>query len=327
MKKKIGVIGASGHIGNNICRYLVEKGYGVKALIHQRANSLDDLNVEIEKGDILKPLSLANFLRDVNVVIHAAGKIPIAGDPDGSVQKTNVVGTQNVVNACLDSSVERLVYISSIHALKQDPLAELDESRAFVGEEAFPHDMSKSIAEQAVLQGILQGLDAVIITPTATIGPYDFQPSLMGQALIALYNRKVPALVSGGFDWVDVRDIAKTVVASIEKGKTGDRYIIAGVWRTVRELAEVVQAVTGKPAPKFTTPHWLAKMGVPIAKAYSAITHTPTLYTNETLDVLLRCSRNINSSKARSVLGYYPRPMEETMKDTFAWFKETGLID
>jgi dihydroflavonol-4-reductase len=326
MKKRIAVIGASGLIGNNICRSLLEKGFQVKALVHINSNSLERLEVEKIRGDILDMAGLRKFLQDVDIVFHAGGKISIDGDKDGSVREVNVTGTKNVVEACLSTEVQRLVYFSSIHALQQQPEEELDENRPLIGEGGFLHDVAKSDAEKEVMKGIAQGLDAVILIPTAAIGPYDFQSSFMGQGLIALYNRKIPTLLDGGFDWVDVRDIAKAAIAAMEKGKSGERYVISGMWKTVKELASLVQEITGVPAPKFTTPQWLARMGIPLAKAYSFITHTPILYTNETLEVLVRCNRNISSLKARRELGFYPRPLAETLHDTFEWHKQVGSI-
>ncbi len=322
----IAVIGASGHIGNNLCRALLKKGYRVKALIHENETSLEGLDLIKERGDILDPEKLREFLTGCDVVFHAAGKISIDGDRDGMVQAVNVTGTKNIVEASLASGVHKLIYFSSIHALDQYPEGPLDESRPLVEQSRVFHDLTKSDAEREVMKGIAQGLDAVIIIPTAAIGPYDFQPSLMGQGLIALYNRKLPSLVNGGFDWIDVRDIAKAAIAAMERGRAGERYVISGMWKTVRDLAFLVEEATGAPVPKFTTPPWLAKMGVPLVKVVSRITHTPMLYTYETLEVLLRSNRNISSLKARRELGFYPRPLSETLKDTFEWYKESGVI-
>lgn len=323
--KVVGVIGAAGHIGNNICRALIAQGYTVKGLIHTNSNSLERLSLNKMRGDILDLSSMRKFCADVDIVIHAAGKISINGDKDGSVRNINVNGTKNIVEACLISNVEKLIYISSIHALEQAPEAELDESRQLV-EGGFSHDLSKSDAEKEVMAGMGQGLDTIILTPTAVIGPYDFQPSLMGQGLLALYHRRLPALVKGGFDFVDVRDVAKAAITAIDRGKSGEKYLLSGMWKTVKELAKLVQEITGRPAPKFTSPNWLARIGMPIAKAYSVLTNTPMLYTKETLDVLIRCNRNITCLKAKQALAFHPRPLVETLNDTFSWYKESGLI-
>ncbi len=322
----IAVIGASGHIGNNLCRTLLERGYQVKALVHQNDLSIEGLNLEKKKGDILHPKSLRSFLTGCNTVFHAAGKISIDGDKDGMVRTVNVAGTKNVVEACLVTGVQRLIYFSSIHAIEQSPEGLLDESRPLVGPKGFVHDLAKSDAEKEVMKGVAQGLDAVILIPTAAIGPYDFQPSLLGQGLLALYNRKLPSLIDGGFDWVDVRDIAKAAIAAMERGKPGERYVISGMWKPIKDLASLVQDTTGVQPPKFTSPHWLAKMSVPIAKVMSRLTHTPMLYTHETLEVLLRCNRNISCLKARRELDVYPRPLTDTLRDTFDWYKQHGII-
>jgi dihydroflavonol-4-reductase len=323
----VAITGASGQIGNNICRALLERGFKVRALLHIHSNALEGLDVEKIRGNVLDPASLNRFFEGADFAVHAAGKISINGDRDGSVYQVNVIGTRNVVETCLAKGVRRLVYVSSIHALQQDPAIELDETRPLVGEGALLHDLSKSEGEKEVLKIMAQGLDTIILNPTAVVGPHDFKPSLLGQGLIALYNRKVPALISGGFDWVDVRDVAKAAVIALEKGKSGDRYLISGMWKTVRELALLVQDVTGKSVPKFTSPHWLARMGIPLVKAYSFLTNGPALYTQETLEVLLRCNRNINCSKAKRELSFHPRPLAETLKDTFSWYKQTGMID
>lgn len=322
----IAVIGASGHIGNNLCRALLEKGYKVKALVHQNREALEGLDLIIEEGDILDPQQLCSFLTGCEVVFHAAGKISIDGDKDGMVHAVNVLGTKNVVEASLACGIQKLIYFSSIHAIEQLPEGPLDESRPLVETSHLLHDQAKSDAEREVKRGIAQGLDTVIIIPTAAIGPYDFKPSLLGQGLLALYNRTLPTLVDGGFDWVDVRDIAKAAIAAMERGKPGDRYVISGMWKTVKDLAYLVEEATGVVPPKFTSPQWLAKMGMPLVKAVSRITHTPLLYTYETLEVLVRCNRNISSLKARRELGFYPRPLSETLKDTFEWFRASGVI-
>src|SRR3569832_628694 len=213
---KIAVIGASGLIGNNLCRALLEKGYTVKALIHKQSESLQGLKLETVTGDIMDPQGLHQFLAGCDVVFFVAGKISIDGDKDGSVHAINVTGTNNVVEACLATGVQKLIYFSSIHAVEQLPEGPLDETRPLVEKSHQQHDLAKSDAEREVKKGIAHGLDCVIIIPTAAIGPYDFQPSLLGQGLIALYNRTLPSLVNGGFDWVDVRDIAKAAIAAME---------------------------------------------------------------------------------------------------------------
>lgn len=324
---KIAVTGASGYFGNNLCRALIAENYDVRVLIHKNTQALEGLPLTKLHGDILDLSSLKSFFSGVDIVFHLAAKISINGDPDGSVMQTNVEGTRNVVQACLACGVKRLIHVSSIHALEQEPLdVEVDESRPFIGVEGFLHDRSKSLAEREVMKGIEKGLDAVILNPTSLIGPFDYAPSLMGNVLINLYQQRLPSLVQGGFNWVDVRDVVQSALNAIKRGKKGERYLLAGHWKTVKEISEAAAQITGKPAPKFTFPIWFTRACLPLARAYSRLRGIPLFYTEESLDILLRANRNINSSKAQEELGHSPRPLEETLADAYASFRQRGVI-
>jgi dihydroflavonol-4-reductase len=325
--KRVAVTGASGHMGNNLCRALIEKGFEVKALIHRDGSSLENLKLFRLHADVLDIASLEKAFADVDAVFHLAGKISIEGDPDGSVMRVNVEGTKNVVEACLRCGVKRLVYFSASHVFQQEPLdEELDERRGFVGANAFPYERSKFQAELEVFKGIERGLDAVLVNPTSIIGPYDYKPSLLGKALIDLYNRRLSSIAPGGFDWVDARDVAHASIMALEKGKKGERYLLSGTWTTAKDLTVIAAEITGKKAPKFTAPVWLAKFALPFSKLYGKLSHSPPLYTKEALKVLLESNPNIKSRKARKELDYVPRPLNETVKDTYAWFKGRGRI-
>lgn len=328
---KIAITGASGHIGNVLCRKLLTLGYKVKALVHEgdvlHSRSIEDLTLERVPGNILDLDSMMSFCRGSDVVFHLAAKISIDGDPDGSLLRTNVEGTENVIKACLAASVKRLVHFSSIHAYKQEPLhEELNESNEYVDSQDSCYNYYKALGEKVVQKGVKDGLDAVILSPTGVLGPFDYQPSFMGQALLDLYHGKLPALVHGGFDWVDVRDVVSAAVCAIEKGKPGDRYLLSGHWVSVRDLMELFARITGAKAPRFTFPSWLASLGLPYIKLYGKLTKTPPLYTRESLDTLLRSNTCITARKAEADLGYVPRPLEETLRDQFEWFKERKFI-
>ena len=227
---KVAITGAGGHIGNNLSRALVHRGTSVKVLCHQDVRALKDLPVTRVYGNVLDPDSLQECFRDADVVYHLASVISIAGGAQGRVREVNEQGAHNVVEACLKSGIQRLVHFSSIHALEQKPLGEtLDETRPLVD----------------------NGLDAVIVSPTAIIGPHDYKPSLMGTGLIALYNGTLPALVPGGFNWVDVRDIVEGAIRICESGKSGERYLLAGTWADLTQLAEMVKSISGNPPPRF----------------------------------------------------------------------------
>jgi dihydroflavonol-4-reductase len=288
---------------------------------------LAGLDVEKAQGDVLQPETLREAFEGADVVFHLAARISIEGDPDGQVRAINVEGTRNVVEACLGAGVQRLIHFSSFHAFEQAPFdQELTEDRPPVSESAFPYDRSKVEGEREVLAGIEQGLPAVILNPTAIMGPYDYGPSLMGEALLDLYGGKLPAMVPGGSDWVDVRDVAAAAIASVERGRSGERYLLSGRWTTVAELASLAAQMTGRRAPRLTTPLWLARAGVPVMHLFGRVSGKRPLYTHESLDRLVRSSRSVSHAKASRELGFEPRPLETTLEDTYHWFRSVGRI-
>jgi dihydroflavonol-4-reductase len=324
---KIAVTGASGHIGANLIRLLIEKGHEVVVLYFHDDVSFKSLNLRTVKGSILDKEALKKLIYGSEIVYHLAAAISINGDRSGNVQKVNIEGTRNVVDICFDKNVGRLIHFSSIHAFQQYPLNEqLDETRGLIGNIGHSYDMSKSAGEKIVFDAVGKGLDALVLSPTSVVGPYDFKPSLMGQLLIKLYNKKLPALVSGGYDWVDVRDIAFAAYNAIEKGVKGEKYLLSGSWDTVKNLAMLTEKVTGVKAPKLICPNWLAKAGIPILNMADRIKGDTPLYTKESLDILVTGNRNICCDKAKQNLDVNPRPFIETLIDTYKWFKENNYI-
>ena len=323
------VTGASGHVGGNLVRALLAQGRKVRALVRNDTRALEGLDIERVKGDVLDPATLRPAFEGVDVVYHLAAIITIEGDPDGLVRRTNVDGPHNIVEACLHAKVRRLVHFSSIHAFEQPPLLEpLDEKRPLEESRRAPaYDRTKAAGHRVVLDGVKRGLDAVIVHPTSVIGPYDFKPSRLGQVLLDLYFRRLPSLVGGGFDWVDVRDVVAGAMAAETKGRTGVNYLFSGKWRTVKELAQIAGKQTGVRPPRFTSPLWLAKVGVPFALGWAKLTRSRPLYTFESLHALQYSNQRISCERAQADLGYSARPLEETIADSYTWFREAGMLD
>lgn len=325
---KIAITGGSGHVGANLIRELVNKGHNIKSMYYNDDRAFYGLDVTPVKGNLLDPVSVNELIKGSEVVFHLAAQISITGDKDGQVFKINTEGTRNVCQACVDNNVGRLVHFSSIHAYNAKPFeAVLDESRKMVDETAFRYDFSKCVGENIVMDFASKGLDAVVLNPTSIIGPWDYKPSLMGQVFIKLYNRSLPALVKGGYDFVDVRDVAHAAILALEKGRKGEKYIISGTWKHISELAFLVEETTGKKSPRYTAPNWLAMTGLPFLNLYASLGHKQPLYTRESLDVLKNAHKNIDNKKARNELGFEPRPLRETIKDIYTWFKEHQYID
>ena len=325
---KVAITGASGHIGSCLTRELINRGDKVKVLVHNSNFSLKDLDIEIVKGDLTNKKSLENLCSDVDVIFHLAAKIAIDKSEKELVYKTNVEGTQNLIDVCISKKVERFIHFSSIHAFDPHPLNEvLDETRDYIGETKLIYEKSKAESERIVLNSVSKGLNALVLNPTAVVGPYDFQRSYLGQALIKIYQNKLPMLVPGGYDWVDVRDIVNGSINAITMGRIGEKYILSGHYLSLKELSILIGKISNKKTPKLLAPLFLAKLGLPFIKLYSAITNDHPLYTSESLHILKNSNKFISNKKAQKELNYNPRPFHETLKSAFDWYIENGVIN
>jgi dihydroflavonol-4-reductase len=232
-----------------------------------------------------------------------------------------------MLNAARKAGVKRFIHFSSIHAFNQQPHNDvLDEQRSLVGEDAFAYDKSKAEGERMVLDAAREGFDAFVISPTAIIGPMDYEPGLLGQAFLQIYHHRIPALVPGGYDMVDVRDIVAAAITAIEKGKKGEKYLLSGKWHSIKEISMIIENFTGKKTIKTEMPFWAARLGLPFIFLFSRITGRIPLYTSESLSILINASRHISNEKARRELGFNPRPVKETIEDLFTWFGQNGNL-
>ncbi len=324
---KVALTGAAGHLGAALLQELTKRKFQVKALIRgDDTRCCNDLPVEIIKGDMLQPEALQRLMQDCDVVIHCAALISVNGDPKGLVHKTNVEGTQLVVDNALRAGIKRFIQISSIHAFKQQPsLKVLDEQREHVDEKAFAYDRSKLAGQKIALAA--SNMEVLVIHPTSIIGPYDFKPSLMGQVIIDMYKGRLPFIFNGGFDFCDCRDVAHAIVNATSMGEAGQAYLLGGKWHSLKQLAQFLSASSSKKIKPVALPHIAARLGLPVVKLIGAIQKKEPLYTIEALEALFTGNRFISSEKAKAALGYSNRPFEETIQDTFHWFTNNGYLD
>ena len=323
----IAITGASGLVGANLARSLLAQGRRVRGLIHRDRRALEGLEIELVQADVRDPDGLCCALQGADVVYHLAANISLEMDDWDEVEAVNVGGTRNVVEACLRCGVRKLIHFSSIHAFQQEPLdTPLDESRPRVSSPKYPpYDRSKALGEQEVRLGIARGLQAVILNPTAIVGPYDFYPSYFGRAILSLVKGHVPALVPGGFDWVDVRDVVGAAMQAERLAPSGASYLLSGHWHSVVEVAALVAALAGGRTPLLTVPVGLAYAAAPLMRWFSHFNGTRPIYTRVTL-AALRSNPHISHARASRDLGYQPRPFRETLGDTLDWFARHGYL-
>jgi dihydroflavonol-4-reductase len=323
----IAITGASGHLGAEIAKQLEKRGDHLKLLVHKDIRALEGIKATLMQGSILDQTVIEKLLDGCDAVIHCAAIISLNGDSDGRVHQTNVEGTRLLLDNALKCGVKRFIHISSIHAFHPEPLHEtLDETRELARNNAFAYDRSKRDSQLLALSYKEKGLDVIVINPTSLIGPPDHKPSLQGKAFIDIYKGKVPAVFRGGFDFVDNRDVAAAIIHSLEKGRSGECYLMAGEYITMLDMIRMVNVATGKKRKAIIIPFWIAYAILPFVKLFSLITGKDSLFTHESLHILRNGNTKISSEKARKELGFSPRPIQQTINDTMHWFKQNGYI-
>src|SRR5690554_2283048 len=324
---KIGITGAAGHLGGTICRSLIEKGYEVIAFVHNDVEALKYLPITIVRGDILDRDSLKGFISECDAVIHAAGTIELSYKFEQNTYDVNVIGTKNILEIAKEAHITKLVYISSVHVFRQKPYdISLDESRPFVSDDSIFYDQTKRDAHVLAQEAAKNGQEVVVVCPSAIIGPNDYKPSKLGKAIIDIYEGKFPALFKGGFDFVDVRDIADGTIAALEKGRSGETYILSGKYYSLKELSSFVFEAKGVKKSLIALPLTLAYAGLPFIKTLSFLTRKPPLYDRLYIDVLKDGNKVTSSNKAEEELGYTTRSLKETLHDTIHWLKTQQKI-
>jgi dihydroflavonol-4-reductase len=319
------ITGATGHIGNTLVRKLVSRKERVRAVVipHEDTAPLKGLDIEIAHGDVRDIGSLIQAFKGANLVYHLAGVISILPGKRNLLTQVNVSGTQNVVNACLKSKVKRLVYTSSIHAVKESPQGTcIDESCPYDPASVLgDYAKSKAQATLEVKKGIQRGLDAVIVCPTGVIGPNDYKISEMGNLFQRFLKRNMKVCVSGAYDFVDVRDVAEGHILAGQKGRTGEGYILSGEQISIPKLFSLLENITGIKAPGIQIPSWLARAAGILATPYYLLSKTKPLFTAYAIDVL-NSNSVVSSEKARSELGFSARTIRESVIDTITWFRD-----
>ena len=318
------VTGATGHIGNVLVRKFLGHGEKVRVLIPagESRDPLLGLNVEAVEGDVLNLDSLFAPLQGIKGIFHLAGVISIMPGANPFVRKINVDGTKNILHAAKESGVQKIVYTSSIHAIQRVEDGIIDESLPYDMDNPYgAYDRSKAEATLEVLNAARSGLDAVVVCPTGVIGPHDYRGSMMGAVIHDAALAKPTLYVDGAYDFVDVRDVADGLISAAENGKRGESYILSGHKISVRYLLETVREITGRGFFQMKIPFDLAKFAALFTPMYYKVAQATPRFTSYSLEVL-QSNSNISHQKATRELGYSPRSLYESIKDTVKWFLE-----
>ncbi|NLB90008.1 MAG: NAD-dependent epimerase/dehydratase family protein, partial [Clostridiales bacterium] len=261
-------------------------------------------------------------------VIHAAGIVSIASKHDEQVYHVNVNGTKNIVSMCKEAKVEKLIYVSSVHAIEEKPKGEIiRETKEFSPDKVVGlYAKTKAEATAHVLQEGEKGdLWVNVVHPSGILGPYDYGKGNLSALVIDYCSGALTSIVSGGYDFVDVRDVAKGIVACLERGKPGECYILSNQFYTIQEIIAMLHQITGRKNIKSILPNWFVKATAPLAELYYKILNKPPLYTRYSL-YTLDANAIFSHEKADRELQYVTRDMKETLYDMVQWLIQVGQI-
>ena len=319
------VTGAAGHLGGTIVRLLSRAGAEARALSLPGERQRALRGVRWFCGDVcdvesLRPLFSDLADRDVYVV-HAAGVVDISGELTRRMQTVNVEGTKNILRLCREYAVRRLVYVSSVHALpEREDMGVMREVRSFSPDRVTGgYAKTKAEATQAVLDAAADGLDAVVVHPSGILGPYDDAGNHLVQVLRDYLRGKLPACVRGGYDLVDVRDVASGCIRAALHGRSGECYILSNRHYEVSDMLKLArEAGGGRKLP--VLPMWMAEAAVPLLGLVAKLRRQRPLYTRYSL-YALKSNDRFDHDKATAELNYRPRDLRATIRDTVRYLK------
>jgi len=330
MDKLYLVTGAAGHLGNVVLQQLIDEGKKVRALILHNNKNISH-KAEIFVGNVIDKDSIRPCFKNLGgrdlVVIHCAGIVSIATKFSQKVYDTNVRGTKNIVDLCKEYNVSKLLYVSSVHAIPEKPKGEvIIEVKDFSPDKVVgAYAKTKAEASAYVIEAIEEGLNATIVHPSGIAGPFDFGRGHVTTLIIDYYKGRLTSGTKGGYDFVDVRDVAKGIVAACDKGRNGEGYILSNKYFQVSEILKMLHEITGKKEIKRFLPLWFVKSTAGISEVYYKILKQPPLYTPYSI-YTLNTNAIFSHEKADRELGYETRDFRETLDDTVNWLKEQNRI-
>ena len=322
MKKLWLVTGATGHVGTILVSVLQQRGEHVRVLVLPD-NIAEHSDVGICEGDIRNRESLIPFFDrgdyDYVSLVHCAALITIASKHNPEVWNINVHGTNNVMSLARDTGVDRIVYVSSVHAIPERPADEtITEVSSFSPDLVHgQYAKSKAAAAQIVMDYAKAGLNVSVVHPSGIIGPGDtLSRNHMIRTIHAIAEGKISVGLQEGYDFVDSRDVADGIIGCEEKGRPGECYILNGHYISVLELVNSIRRIQGKKAAGFEAPHAAAKMIAPAVEWVSRVfSKEPPLLTPYSV-YTLHTNGRFSHEKATREFDYHPRPIEESIRDS-----------
>src|SRR5215471_7775718 len=324
------VTGATGFVGSHVARVLVENGADLRLLVRAGSNlkNVEALNAERVIGDLRDASSLERAVAGCDVVFHVAADYRLwVRDPE-AMYRANVDGTRALLDAARKSRVRKVVYTSSVATMgftgngkpaDEDFPVSLDQ---MIGH----YKRSKFMAEQLAMEAGKSGMDVVVVNPTTPVGEQDIKPTPTGRIVVDFLKKKFPAYVDTGLNLVDVDVCARGHVAALEKGKSGERYILGGENLTLKQILDKLAAMTGLPSPKVRVPYVVALATGVVDEVVTG--HMLHREPRATIDAV-RMGRKkmfVSSAKAERELGWKQVPVDPALRRAVEWFRTNGYV-
>ncbi len=329
------VTGASGFIGSNLVHELLARGHHVKALVRPGSflSALAGLKFEHVRGDVNDRELLKREVQGCHWCFHAAASYRLWLHDYKPMYATNVEGTRNVIEAAGKAGCQRIVYTSTVGciglpATVRGTTTPTDESKNVSTAPLSNHyKRSKWMAECVAMDLAKKGLPVIIVNPTAPVGPRDVKPTPTGQIIVDFLNRRLPAYLDTGLNWVHVRDVAIGHILAAQKGRVGERYILGnaeGNW-TMRETLATLKEITGIPAPGIKIPYWVALAAGHVSEGIARVTGKPPRAPLAGVR-MAKYKMWFNPAKAIRELNLPQTPPKEAFADAVEWFRANGYV-
>lgn len=324
------VTGATGFLGSHVARVLGEQGAQLRLFVRPTSNlkNLQGLKAETANGDLRDPASLEKAMSGCDVVFHVAADYRLWVRYPAEMYRSNVDGTRAVLEAARKNNVQRVVYTSSVATIgfRQDGEPADEDSPVSLTDMIGHYKRSKFMAEQVAMEAGRGGMQVVTVNPTTPIGEQDVKPTPTGRIVLDFLKRKFPAYVDTGLNLVDVRECARGHVTALEKGKSGDRYILGGEDLTLKQILDKLGAITGLPSPTLKLPYFFAFAAGVVDEAVTGmiLRREP----RATVDTVRMGKKKMfaSSAKAEKELGWKIVPVDNALQRAVDWFRANGYV-
>src|SRR5947209_6858084 len=322
------VTGATGFLGSHVARVLSDQGANLRLLVRPTSNlrNLESLKAETATGDLRDPASLEKAMAGCDTVFHVAADYRLWLRDPAEMYRSNVEGTRAILEAARKNKIRRVVYTSSVATIgfTRNGHPADEDSPVSLADMIGHYKRSKFMAEQIALEAGRSGMHVVTVNPTTPVGEQDVKPTPTGRIVVDFLKRKFPAYVETGLNLVDATVCARGHIAALEKGKSGERYILGGEDLTLKQILDALGRITGLPSPKVKLPYFFAfATGVVDEAITGRLLHREP---RATIDTVRMGKKKMfaSSEKAERELGWKIVPVEDALRRAVEWFRGNG---